>query len=88
MRFGSIAVLLVGAAAGYAAARQLLAEDGIPERVPAEARARLEGPRARLLRWRERAREGLVEARAEREAAAEALMRQYHEATERETSSA
>jgi hypothetical protein len=84
MRLGSLALLAVSTAAGYALARQLLAEDAIPDRVPDNARAHLEGHRARLLAWRSRAREALVEARTAREEAREELMRQYREATERD----
>ncbi len=84
MRLGSFALLTFGVAAGYAAARQLLAEDGIPEQVPPEARARLEGHRARLVRARARAKEALAEARVERAAATEALMQEYHQVTERD----
>ena len=83
MRLGSMALLVVGAAAGFAAAQRLLSEAPLPERLPEEARVRLEGARGRLRRYRESAKDGLVEARREREAAAEELMRQYHALTER-----
>jgi hypothetical protein len=88
MRLGSLALLAVGTAAGYALARQLLAEDGIPEhlpdRVPESARAHLEGHRTRLRTWRARAKEALIEAGIARDEARAELMRQYHEATDRD----
>ena len=84
MRPSSLALLAIGIAVGYAAAHQLLAEDGIPEQVPPDARARLEGQRTRLIRARDRAKAALVEARAERKSATDALMKQYHELTDRD----
>lgn len=84
MRLRSIGLLALGAAGGFAVAQRLLSDDGIPEQVPPEVRARLEGVRGRLQRVRERATEGLREARVERDAAREALMHEYHEATKRD----
>ncbi len=85
MRLRTLVLLTAGVAAGFAAARQLLADEGIPDTVPPEARARLERPRERLLGARARAKEALREARIERDAATESLTQRYHELTERDT---
>lgn len=77
-------LLTSGAAAGaYAAARRLMADPAIIERLPAPAHAPATALRARLLAARETVAEGFREGRAERDAVERELMQEYHRRAQR-----
>lgn len=85
MSFRVLLTLTVAAGAGYAAARQLLSE-GAPahiERLPEAAQAPATAARERLLRGRDRAREAVRAARAERAVAEQELMAEFRRKTGR-----
>lgn len=78
MRLSTILLVPAVLAAGFAAARQLLAtDDATLERVPERVRRPLKGARSRLERARTRAKTGLAEGRAEAASAEAALMQEY-----------
>lgn len=78
MRLSTILLAHAGLAAGFVAARQLLAtDDATLERLPEGVRGPLKGARARLERARARAEAGLAEGRAEVASAEAALMQEY-----------
>lgn len=78
MRLSTILLAHAGLAAGFVAARQLLAtDDATLERLPEGVCGPLKGARARLERARARAEAGLAEGRAEAASAEAALMQEY-----------
>ena len=74
--------LLAATAAAYGVSRRLL-RDPEPPALPGPAGPLAERAHARLLRLRARAREAIIEGRAERDAAASELQREYLERTGR-----
>jgi len=77
-------LLTTGAAAGaYAAARRLIDDPGLIDRLPAPARCPATKLRAKLIAARETVAEGLREGRAERDAAERELMQEYHRRAQR-----
>ena len=77
-------LLTSGAAAGaYAAARRLMADESLVERLPAPAQPAVTRLRSTLLDVRAAVEEGVREGRAEREAAERALTREYHDRSHR-----
>lgn len=77
-------LLTSGAAAGaYTAARRLMDDAAIVERLPTPARAPATRLRARLLAARAALAEGFREGRAERDAAERELMQEYHRRAQR-----
>jgi hypothetical protein len=86
MSFRVLLTATVGIAAGYVAARQLMA-DSAPqqlEQLPEGARGPLLAARRRLIAGRARAGEAIREGRLERDAAAAELLVQYHRMAGRE----
>jgi hypothetical protein len=83
--FRVLLTLTAAAGAGYVAARQLLSDDAARriERLPEGARGPAEAARSRLLRGRERAREAVRAARAERAIAEQELIAEFHRKTGR-----
>jgi len=80
MAFRVLLTATIGIAAGYVAARQLLA-DSAPEqleRLPEGARGPLLAARRRLIAAQAKADEALREGRIERDAATAELMAEYH----------
>lgn len=83
--FRALLTVTAAAGAGYVAARQLLA-DSAPARIeqlPEGAQGPVVAARARLLRGRERAREAVRAARAERAIAEQELLAEFHRKTGR-----
>ncbi len=84
--FRALLTTTIAAGAGYVAARQLLS-DRAPsqiERLPEGAQGPARAARERLLRGRERAREAVRAARAERAIAEQELISEYRKRTGRE----
>jgi len=72
-------LLTSGAAAGaYAAARRLIDDPALIERLPVPAQGPATKLRAKLMAARETVAEGFREGRAERAAAERELMQEYH----------
>ncbi len=85
--FRALSTITIAAAAGYLAARQLLADDA-PQRIeslPEPARRPALAARRRLVAARERARIALNEGRAERMAAEAELTARYRDQAGRTT---
>lgn len=77
-------LLTTGAAAGaYAAARRLMDDAALIDRLPAPAQAPATRLRSRLLDARATVAEGFREGRAERDAAERELMQEYHRRAQR-----
>lgn len=72
-----LAMLAVGAAAGYFGTRALIDREHLPDRLPAPLRAGLQETRARLLRARRGAAEVLTEVERGRRTAERELMQDY-----------
>lgn len=83
--FRALLTATVAGAAGYVVARQLLSDTAERQiaRLPEGARGPAQAARDRLLRGRERAREAVRAARAEREIATAELTAEYHRRTQR-----
>jgi hypothetical protein len=80
MRLSSILLVHAGLAAGFVAARQLLATDDAKlDELPEGVRGPLKAARSRLERVRARAVEGLAEGAREADAAQAALMLEYRQ---------
>ena len=78
MRLSTILIAHAGIAAGFVAARQLLATDEATlDALPEGVRGPLRAARSRLERARVRAMTGLQEGRAEAAASQDALMAEY-----------
>ena len=83
MRFLTL-LLTTGAAAGaYVAARRLMADESVVQRLPVPAQSAATRLRAKLLDVRAVVEEGVREGRAEREAAERELTREYHDRSHR-----
>ncbi|MCA9847761.1 MAG: hypothetical protein KC458_10885 [Dehalococcoidia bacterium] len=84
--FRALLTATVAAGAGYVAARQLLSDQAPSqiERLPEGAQGPVVAARARLLRGRDRAREAVRAARAERAIAEQELMAEFRKKTGRE----
>ncbi|MGE3855734.1 MAG: hypothetical protein AB7G21_02115 [Dehalococcoidia bacterium] len=77
-------LLTTGAAAGaYAAARRLIDDPAVIERLPEPARGPAARLRVKLVEARESVAEGFREGRAERDAAERELMQEYHRRAQR-----
>ena len=83
MRLSTFLLTASAAAGAYVAARRLMADAAVIERLPAPARGAATLLRARLLRARGVVAEGFREGRAERDATERALMQEYHRRSER-----
>ena len=77
MRLVTFLLTTSAAAGAYAAARRLMNDAALLERLPSAAQAPASAIRARLLAARETVAEGFREGRAERAAAEQELMREY-----------
>ena len=84
--FRALLTATVAAGAGYVAARQLLSDQAPSqiERLPEGAQGPVVAARVRLLRGRDRAREAVRAARAERAIAEQELMAEFRKKTGRE----
>lgn len=83
--FRVLLTVTAAAGAGYVAVRQLLADSTAQriEQLPEGAQGPALAARAKLLRGRERAREAVRAARAERAIAEQELLAEYHRKTGR-----
>lgn len=78
MRLGTFLLITSAAAGAFTAARRLMADAAVVDSLPEAAQAPATMLRAKLLAVRERVAEGFLEGRAERTAAEQELMREYH----------
>ena len=83
MRLVTLLLTSSAAAAAYAAARRLMNDPALIEQLPGAAQGPVTSLRARLLAVRETVAEGFREGRAEREAAQQELMQEYHRRAQR-----
>lgn len=78
MRLATILLSTSAAAGAYAAARRLIADPGLIERLPGPVQGVATELRTRLLVVRDVLAEGMREGRAERDAAERELTQEYH----------
>ena len=78
MKLLSALALVAGTAGGFFGARRLLAQDQLPERLPARVRPGVEAARGRLLLARRRAATVIDEFERGRASAEAELLRDYH----------
>jgi hypothetical protein len=83
MRLVTFLLTTAAAGAAYAAARRLLDDPALIERLPSPAQGPATGVRARLLAARDVVAEGVREGRAERDAAERELTQEYHRRSHR-----
>ena len=83
MRLATFLLTSSAAAGAYAAARRLIDDETVIERLPEAAQAPAARLRTKLLHARAVVADGLREGRAEREAAQQELMQEYHRLAQR-----
>ena len=83
MRLVTFLLTTSAAAGAYVAARGLMADEALIERLPGAAQGPASALRARLLAARETVAEGFREGRAERDAAERELMAEYRRQSHR-----